>query len=169
MGLPAVVRGERPAGAIDIAARAPVQDEPGPSHGVAVEEIGDTPRPPEPGRTGRQDGERTEAGVVAPRAQYLEHCPDETVDPPRITDSVEAPSFEYRGAQRAGEREVDVRGDTVAGTRPRGAERSGELQGEPPAHAHSRHGDPFWRHRVHGRLRQHLGQHRCERLHTAGA
>ena len=87
---------------------------------------------------------------------------------PRIGTCVTT-SPEHRLAQRAGEQERDVRRDSIAGTGAGRAERSGQLEREPPAHTQGRHGDPFGRHRVPERLCQHLGQHTCERLHATGA
>ncbi len=122
VGLPAVVFGKRATGAVDVVARAPVQHELGPAHGIAVEEIGEASGPPEPGCTGGQDRERAEAVVAAFGTQHLEHRPDETVDLPRIGNPVAATSLEHRLAQRAGEGEPDVRGDTVAKAGPGRAE-----------------------------------------------
>ena len=84
MRLPAFLLGEEVTRPVEVTAGAPVQYELGSAHGVAIEEIGQAPGTAEPGGAGGQDGERTEAVVVAPRAQQFEDGPDETVDLPRI-------------------------------------------------------------------------------------
>ena len=145
------------------------QHELGPAHGIAVEEIGETPGPPEPGRTGGQDRERAEAVVAAFGTQYLEHCPDETVDLPRIGNPSSASGLEHRLAQRAG----NVNSMFAATPSPApAADAPSDLASSRASHRRmpsGRYGDPFRGHRVLERTREHLGKHRCERLHAAGA
>ena len=55
VGLPAVVRRQGSAGAVNVVAGCPGEHELGPAHCVAVEEVGETPGPAEPGRTPGKD------------------------------------------------------------------------------------------------------------------
>ena len=141
----------------------PGTDHVGAVHVVAVEQVGDAPGP------GVARG-----AVAARRATSLElRVVGELVSSAR-TDQTRcstcqgsvppsAPASSTARRSESGKLDDDVGRDTVATAGP-GAQVTGELQVEPPAHALGRDGDPLGCHRVGRRDRQHL----CE-VPTSGS
>ena len=174
LGLPGEVGVERPAGAVGVAALAPVGDQLRPLDGVRREQR----RQPEGHAVAavapqvcvvageavaEVGGERRAPGLAQARVDGGEHRPDEAVGVPRVV----AVAADQQRDQRARLEEPDARAHavTAAGARPQAV---GEPLGQPPLDAPRRHHDDLLGERVVEGLREEVAERLRQQVGARG-